>query len=144
MDPASFCIHLGVYGVIVQDGHLLVIEKTRGPYTGLYDLPGGGVEAGETVEGALRRELDEEVGASLNACYLLAVNEYRCRYDVAGVMMPFHHIGIYFRAEVAIDALRTEPDGHDSGGARWVPLRSLAPTRLAPIAWPVVRPFTRT
>lgn len=39
--------HFGVYGVCLQDGKLLCIEKTRGPYQHRFDLPGGSQEAGE-------------------------------------------------------------------------------------------------
>ena len=31
----------GVYGICVEDGNLLVINKNGGPYTNRYDLPGG-------------------------------------------------------------------------------------------------------
>ena len=33
--------HFGVYGVCLQEGKLLCIEKTRGPYQHRFDLPGG-------------------------------------------------------------------------------------------------------
>ena len=33
--------HFGVYGVCLQEGKLLCIEKTRGPYQNRFDLPGG-------------------------------------------------------------------------------------------------------
>lgn len=39
--------HFGVYGVCLQDGKLLCIEKTRGPYRHRFDLPGGSQELGE-------------------------------------------------------------------------------------------------
>ena len=39
--------HFGVYGVCLQEGKLLCIEKTRGPYQNRFDLPGGGQELGE-------------------------------------------------------------------------------------------------
>ena len=39
--------HFGVYGVCVQEGKLLCIEKTRGPYQHRFDLPGGSQEPGE-------------------------------------------------------------------------------------------------
>ncbi|TVW57973.1 phosphohydrolase [Streptococcus pneumoniae] len=33
--------HFGVYCVCFENGKLLCIEKTRGPYQHRYDLPGG-------------------------------------------------------------------------------------------------------
>ena len=39
--------HFGVYGVCLQEGKLLCIEKTRGPYQHRFDLPGGSQELGE-------------------------------------------------------------------------------------------------
>jgi len=47
--------HLGVYGIVKHDNKLLLIKKAEGPYTNLYNLPGGGVEFGETPEQALTR-----------------------------------------------------------------------------------------
>ena len=51
-------------GVLVrQDGAFLLTSRPPGKvYEGYWEFPGGKVEAGETVEEALRRELREEIG----------------------------------------------------------------------------------
>ena len=42
--------HLGVYGVLIQHDHILLIQKARGPHKGKWDLPGGSIEFGEEPE----------------------------------------------------------------------------------------------
>ncbi len=46
-----------VYGIIIQDEKILL-----SPQWGWYDLPGGGIDLGETIEDALVREVKEETG----------------------------------------------------------------------------------
>ena len=60
--------HFGVYGVCLQDGKLLCIEKTRGPYRHRFDLPGGSQEIDEGLTETLKREVLEETGYTLS-CY---------------------------------------------------------------------------
>ncbi len=50
-----------VCGVITRDDTVLLCRRGREPNKGLWDLPGGFVEAGETGEYALARELAEEL-----------------------------------------------------------------------------------
>jgi 8-oxo-dGTP diphosphatase len=51
-------------GVLLQaDGQFLLTSRPQGKvYAGYWEFPGGKLEAGETVEQALRRELSEELG----------------------------------------------------------------------------------
>jgi len=47
---------------VIRDGRVLLATRTKPPAEGLFSLPGGLVEAGETLEQAALRELEEEVG----------------------------------------------------------------------------------
>ena len=52
--------HFGVYAVCLENGKLLCIEKTRGPYQHRYDLPGGSQQHGEGLTESLKREVLED------------------------------------------------------------------------------------
>ena len=47
-------------------GRVLLVRQIGGPYAGAWLLPGGGVDAGETLEQGLRREMREETGCELD------------------------------------------------------------------------------
>ena len=49
--------YLAVSAAIVRDGKILVVRRARAPAHGLYSLPGGVVEVGETLKEALMREV---------------------------------------------------------------------------------------
>jgi ADP-ribose pyrophosphatase YjhB (NUDIX family) len=52
--------YLAVSAAIVRDGKVLVVRRARKPALNLYTLPGGAVEAGETLVEAVIREVQEE------------------------------------------------------------------------------------
>ncbi|HWT19629.1 MAG TPA: NUDIX domain-containing protein, partial [Variovorax sp.] len=56
-------------GVLVApDGQFLLTTRPEGKvYAGYWEFPGGKVEAGETIEQALARELREEIGIEIGA-----------------------------------------------------------------------------
>ncbi len=58
-------------GVLVRaDGAFLLTSRPEGKvYSGYWEFPGGKLEAGETVEQALRRELVEEIGLTIGAAH---------------------------------------------------------------------------
>jgi ADP-ribose pyrophosphatase YjhB (NUDIX family) len=51
-----------VGALVVQDGRLLVVQRGNEPGRGLWSVPGGRVEDGETVAAACAREVLEETG----------------------------------------------------------------------------------
>lgn len=60
--------------LIDADGRVLVQQRGAGPLAGLWEFPGGKLEAGETPAAALRRELAEELGIDVEtACLAPAV-----------------------------------------------------------------------
>jgi ADP-ribose pyrophosphatase YjhB (NUDIX family) len=52
--------YLAVSAAIIRDGKVLVVRRARKPALGIYTLPGGGVETGETLMQAVTREVREE------------------------------------------------------------------------------------
>lgn len=58
---------LAVSVAIRKEGRFLLVKRAREPARGLYAFPGGRVEADETPEAAVRRELMEETGMDAGA-----------------------------------------------------------------------------
>ncbi|MDR1808341.1 MAG: (deoxy)nucleoside triphosphate pyrophosphohydrolase, partial [Propionibacteriaceae bacterium] len=50
---------------MIKDGHVLATQRGHGASAGGWEFPGGKVEPGETPEAALRREIQEELGAPI-------------------------------------------------------------------------------
>ena len=77
--PAASRKHTEVaVGILIgPDGALLLSTRPEGkPYAGYWEFPGGKIEAGETVEQALRRELEEELGITIAAAEVWRVTEH--------------------------------------------------------------------
>jgi len=66
---------LAVSAAIVRDGRILLVRRARDPGRGLYSLPGGVVESGETLVEAITREVDEETGLSIEPIALAGHRE---------------------------------------------------------------------
>ena len=56
---------------LVRDGRALIARRARAPLVGVYSLPGGAVEVGETLKQAAQRELFEETGLTATPEYFL-------------------------------------------------------------------------
>ena len=66
---------LAVSAAIIRDGRVLVARRNRGPAYGIWTLPGGVVEAGETLGEALVREIAEETGMTIEPVALAGHRE---------------------------------------------------------------------
>lgn len=58
---------VAVGALLVHEGRLLVVERANPPAEGIWALPGGSVELGETLAEAVEREVLEETGLVVRA-----------------------------------------------------------------------------
>ena len=65
-----------VAAAIIQDGKVLAAQRGYGNYKDWWEFPGGKVEAGETLQQALQREIREEMGALVDVGDLVGTVEH--------------------------------------------------------------------
>jgi 8-oxo-dGTP diphosphatase len=86
--------YLAVSAAVFRDGRVLIVRRAQPPSRGLYTLPGGAVELGETLVEAAVREAREETGLDIEPLALAGYREAIAR-DAAGrierhfVILPF-------------------------------------------------------
>jgi 8-oxo-dGTP diphosphatase len=100
-------------GAVVRDesGRILVVRRALPPSQGLWSIPGGRVEPGETLAEAARREVREETGLDVD------VQEILGHVDIP------HGDVVYDVADFAATVSGNVPPlaaGDDAGDARWV------------------------
>lgn len=66
---------LAVSAAVIRDGKVLTIRRASGIATGIYTLPGGVVEAGETLTQAVIREVREETAIEIEPVALAGFRE---------------------------------------------------------------------
>lgn len=125
--------HIGSYGFIIKNDKIALIKKARGGYTGLLDLPGGGIEHDETPVEALHRELKEEAGVTVIKEELITATSRTFKWQMTEKTIEnLHHIGILYKVEVKEDKLKEDPDGIDSNGCNYYEIKDLHKKYLTP------------
>jgi len=99
--------YLAVSAAIFRAGRVLIVRRGTPPMQGIYTLPGGGVELGETLEHAVIREVREETGLAIEPIWLAGYREVIAR-DAEGkierhfVILPF--AARYLAGEISLNA----------------------------------------
>jgi 8-oxo-dGTP diphosphatase len=99
--------YLAVSAAIFRAGRVLIVRRGTPPMRGIYTLPGGGVELGETLEQAVIREVREETGLAVEPVALAGYREV-ITHDAAGkverhfVILPF--AARYLAGEISLNA----------------------------------------
>ncbi len=102
-------------GALIYDGpRVLLVKRGKEPLKDYWSLPGGAVEAGETLEEALRREVLEETGLIVKIIRLGDIFE-RIMPDLAG-RIEYHYVLMDYVCEIAGGELQP---GSDSADVRW-------------------------
>jgi len=129
-------LHLGIYGLIVKNNKILLVKKSRGPYIGKLDLPGGSAEHGESVDQALSREIIEETGIKINKYNLF--DNYTAVVDFTDDRgeISMYHVGLIYLIKSFDDSkLVKENDFEDTLGADWYEISKLTKDQLSPFAF---------
>ncbi|CAL1240967.1 NUDIX hydrolase [Candidatus Methylocalor cossyra] len=115
---------IGVGALVFDDrGRILLIRRDQEPAVGLWSLPGGRLEPGESLVQCCVREVREETGLTVRPGPIVAVVERR--------IDPFHYVIVDFLATLAQPGSPPPVPASDASEARWVALPELVRYPLA-------------
>ena len=84
-------VHVAACALIDTDGRVLIAQRPPGKsMAGLWEFPGGKVEAGETPEATLIRELNEELGIVVKEACLAPLTFASHTYADFHLLMPLY------------------------------------------------------
>lgn len=109
-----------VSAAIFRDRMVLLAERSKPPNAGVWSLPGGHVEAGETVREAALREVDEETGIRATLDGLLDVHDVIARHE-DGQLRAHYVLTIFYGHWLGGEPVAAS----DCRTARFVPLDAL-------------------
>ncbi len=100
--PVCEPLRVRVAAVLVMDGYMVLVRHRKGERS-YHLLPGGGVEAGETLQDALVREVAEETGLDIRVSRPLFIN------DTVDPRGGRHILNVTFLAEVTGGRITDRP-----------------------------------
>lgn len=100
---------------------VLLVERGKPPLAGIWSLPGGHIEPGETAKAAAQRELLEETGLSASILGLVEAVDV-IRHDANGVLTAHYLIAVFLARDTAGDPVAAA----DAAAAAFVPLDRIA------------------
>jgi 8-oxo-dGTP diphosphatase len=106
---------VGVGAVVIREGKILLVKRGCAPSEGLWAVPGGTLELGETLQQGAEREILEETGVTIRAREPIHTFDFFER--VEGGRIRFHFVIV----DVAADYICGDVKGADDAlEARWL------------------------
>ena len=116
----SLVFRPAVYAVVVHDSKVLLMTVRQ---TGKYHLPGGGINVGERIEDALKRELWEEAGIKVEIMRFARFDELFFYYNPSET--AYHGLHFYYICRPRGLVLDAQVKDEASGEPRWVSIQNL-------------------
>lgn len=117
-----------------ENDEVLLVERAIEPAKGLWDLPGGFLELGETVEESVIREIKEELGLTLELTDIKYLDSFSGRYEFSDV--NYYTIGMVYSANVSKEKFDLLQVHDDISGHKFFSRTKIEWKR---IAFPVIR-----
>jgi ADP-ribose pyrophosphatase len=118
---------VAVGAVVVRDSKVLLVKRGHPPGEGLWAIPGGSVELGETLQQAAEREIKEETRLTIRAGNPIYTFDVIERDDTGRIQ--FHYVIVDVIADFISGKLNPDDDARD---ARWVSLEELEHLPVSP------------
>lgn len=106
---------IGLGAIVWKDGRVLMVQRGRPPRAGIWSLPGGAQDLGESVADGIRREIAEETGVQIELLGLVEVIDSIQR-DADGRIRYHYTIVDYAARWVSGEAVA----GDDAAAVAWV------------------------
>lgn len=115
--------------LVDTDNRILLAQRPEGKsLAGLWEFPGGKVEAGETPEETLVRELDEELGIKTKVACLAPLTFASHTYETFHLLMPLYICRRY----------EGIPQGQEGQAIKWVKAKALREYPMPPADEPLI------
>ncbi len=124
----------GVAGIVVGPDGILLVRRDTPPSEGLWSVPGGVIETGETQEVALVREVKEETGISVQVLEAMNTIDLISLDDEGKV--EYHFVLSYFLAKAKTRTTRAESRRAE---VRWFALDELPEYEMHPRVYDIIQ-----
>ena len=129
--------HFGIYGLLIENNKILLINKANGPYKGKLDLPGGTPEFGEKPVVTLHREIKEETGIIVLIQELFDTDSVLLDWNHNKEIIKVHHTGVFYKITSYTGNIKTNIElddaNDDSKGAKFYEIAKLNKNNLSEI-----------